>query len=69
MGDHVDATAFDEDSRLIFCSNGEGTISVIIRTAGQVLRVETVKTLRALRRWLWTPRRTSFLVCGGGGAV
>ena len=29
IGDHVDATAFDPDSRLIFNSNGEGTITVI----------------------------------------
>jgi YVTN family beta-propeller protein len=29
IGDHVDATAFDASSRLIFNSNGEGTITVI----------------------------------------
>ena len=29
IGDHVDATAFDPDTRLIFNSNGEGTITVI----------------------------------------
>lgn len=27
IGDHVDATAFDPDSQLIFFSNGEGSIS------------------------------------------
>jgi YVTN family beta-propeller protein len=29
IGDHVDATAFDPETKLIFNSNGEGTISVI----------------------------------------
>ena len=29
IGDHVDATAFDPASELIFNSNGEGTITVI----------------------------------------
>ena len=29
IGDHVDATAYDPSSRLIFNSNGEGTITVI----------------------------------------
>jgi DNA-binding beta-propeller fold protein YncE len=29
IGDHVDATAFDPGTRLIFNSNGEGTITVI----------------------------------------
>ncbi len=31
IGDHVDATAYDAETRLIFNSNGEGTISVIQR--------------------------------------
>jgi len=29
IGDHVDATAFDEQTKLIFNSNGEGTITMI----------------------------------------
>src|SRR5207302_1356291 len=29
IGDHVDATAFDPETRLIFNSNGDGTISVM----------------------------------------
>src|SRR5579863_7747670 len=29
IGDHVDATAFDPETRLIFNSNGEGTVTVI----------------------------------------
>src|SRR5271166_3701787 len=46
IGDHVDATAFDPATKLIFNSNGEGTIT-IIRQDGpdKYSLVETVKTL------------------------
>jgi len=46
IGDHVDATAYDPETKLIFNSNGEGTISVI-REDGpdKYSAVETVKTL------------------------
>jgi YVTN family beta-propeller protein len=46
IGDHVDATAFDADTRLIFNSNGEGTVTVIHQeTPDKYSMVETVKTL------------------------
>ena len=46
IGDHVDATAFDADSRLIFNSNGEGTITVIHQDSPDKYSVvENVKTL------------------------
>ena len=46
IGDHVDATAFDPKSRLIFNSNGEGTITVIREDSPDKYSVaETVKTL------------------------
>jgi YVTN family beta-propeller protein len=45
IGDHVDATAFDPESKLIFNSNGEGTISVIHEDSpDKYSPVETVKT-------------------------
>jgi len=45
IGDHVDATVFDPDTKLIFNSNGEGTISVIQQnSADQYSPVETVTT-------------------------
>jgi YVTN family beta-propeller protein len=45
IGDHVDATAFDNETKLIFNSNGEGTISVIHQdSADKYSPVETVKT-------------------------
>jgi len=46
IGDHVDATAFDPAPRLIFNSNGEGTITVIHQDGpDKYSLVETVKTL------------------------
>jgi DNA-binding beta-propeller fold protein YncE len=45
IGDHVDATAFDPATKLIFNSNGEGTITVIHQdSADKYSFVETVKT-------------------------
>ena len=46
IGDHVDATAFDVDTKLIFNSNGEGTVTVIRHESPDKYSVvETVKTL------------------------
>ncbi len=46
IGDHVDATAFDAETKLIFNSNGEGTITVIRQDdPDKYSVVETVKTL------------------------
>jgi len=46
IGDHVDATAFDPETRLIFNSNGEGTVSVIRQeTPDKYSSVQTIKTL------------------------
>jgi len=45
IGDHVDATAFDKETKLIFNSNGEGTITVVHQdTPDKYSMVETVKT-------------------------
>ena len=46
IGDHVDATVFDIETRLIFNSNGEGTVTVIRQDSpDKYTIVETVKTL------------------------
>jgi YVTN family beta-propeller protein len=45
IGDHVDATAFDPETKLIFNSNGEGTITVIHQDSPDKYSVvETVKS-------------------------
>ena len=57
IGDHVDATAFDEDSRLIFFSNGEGTITVIHQDSpDKYTAVETVKTLPRAKTMALDPK-------------
>ncbi len=45
IGDHVDATAFDPETRLIFNSNGDGTVTVIRQDSpDQYSVLENVKT-------------------------
>jgi DNA-binding beta-propeller fold protein YncE len=57
IGDHVDATAFDEESKLIFNSNGEGTITVIHQdTPDQYSAVQTVKTLPRAKTMALDPK-------------
>ena len=57
IGDHVDATAFDPETKLIFNSNGEGTISVIHQdSADTYSAVETVKTLPRAKTMALDPK-------------
>ena len=57
IGDHVDASAFDPTSNLIFNSNGEGTITVIHEDAPDKYSVvETVKTLPRAKTMTLDPK-------------
>ncbi len=57
IGDHVDATAFDADSKLIFNSNGEGTITVIRQDGPDTYSVvENVKTVPRARTIALDPK-------------
>ena len=57
IGDHVDATAFDPESRLIFNSNGEGTITVIHQDSlDKYSPVENVKTLPKAKTMALDPK-------------
>jgi DNA-binding beta-propeller fold protein YncE len=57
IGDHVDATAYDPDSKLIFNSNGEGTITVIRQDSPDKYSVvETVKTLPRAKTMALDPK-------------
>jgi DNA-binding beta-propeller fold protein YncE len=57
IGDHVDATCFDPESKLIFNSNGEGTITVIHEdTPDTYSVVETVKTLPRAKTMALDPK-------------
>jgi DNA-binding beta-propeller fold protein YncE len=57
IGDHVDASAFDPDTRNIFNSNGEGTISVIHQESPDKYSVlETVTTLPRAKTMTFDPK-------------
>ncbi|HWY20330.1 MAG TPA: YncE family protein [Candidatus Acidoferrum sp.] len=57
IGDHVDATAFDEETKLIFNSNGEGTITVIHQDSPDKYSVvETVKTVPKAKTMALDPK-------------
>jgi YVTN family beta-propeller protein len=57
IGDHVDATAFDTETKLIFNSNGEGTITVIHQDSpDQYSVVETVKTVPRAKTMALDPK-------------
>lgn len=57
IGDHVDATAFDPDTKLVFNSNGEGTVTVIHQdSADKYSVVETVKTLPRAKTMALDPK-------------
>ena len=57
IGDHVDATAFDPETKLIFNSNGEGTITVIHEDSSDMYSpVETVKTLPRAKTMALDPK-------------
>ena len=59
IGDHVDATAFDVETRLIFNSNGEGTVTVIRQDSPDKYSVvETVKPYLEPKRRRSIPKRT-----------
>ena len=57
IGDHVDATAYDPETKLIFNSNGEGTITVIRQEGPDKYSVvETVKTLPRAKTMALDPK-------------
>ena len=57
IGDHVDATAFDVESKLIFNSNGEGTVTVIRQNGPDTYSVaETVRTLPRAKTMALDPK-------------
>jgi hypothetical protein len=57
IGDHVDATAFDPETKLIFNSNGEGSVTVIHQDGpDKYSAVETVKTLPRAKTMALDPK-------------
>jgi YVTN family beta-propeller protein len=63
IGDHVDATAFDAQSQLVFNSNGEGTITVIHQDSrDKYTVVENVKTLAKAKTMALDPKTHQLFV-------
>jgi hypothetical protein len=57
IGDHVDATAYDSETKLIFNSNGEGSVTVIRQEGPDKYSVvETVKTLPRAKTMALDPK-------------
>lgn len=57
IGDHVDATAYDPQTKMIFNSNGEGTITVIRQESPDKYSVvETVKTFPKAKTMALDPK-------------
>ncbi len=57
IGDHVDATAFDTETKLIFNSNGEGSVTVIRQESPDKYSVvETVKTVPRAKTMALDPK-------------
>jgi YVTN family beta-propeller protein len=69
IGDHVDATVFDPESKLIFNSNGEGTITVIHEDSPDKYSVvETVSTAPKAKTMALDPKTHQlFLSTAEGG--
>ena len=57
IGDRVDAVAFDRDNKLIFASNGDGTVSVIReKTPDQYESVGDIQTQKSAKTMAFDPK-------------
>lgn len=69
IGDHVDATAYDAATRLIFNSNGEGTITIVRQDGTDTYSVvENVRTIPRAKTMALDPKTHKlFLSTAEGG--
>ncbi len=57
IGERVDAVAFDQDNRLIFASNGDGTVSVIRqKSANDYESVGDIQTQKSAKTMAFDPK-------------
>lgn len=57
IGDHVDATVYDPETKMVFNSNGEGSVTVIRQDSPDTYSVvETVKTLPRAKTMALDPK-------------
>ena len=75
IGDHVDATAFDGETKLIYFSNGDGTVNIFHEESAQhVSAVETVRTQPGAKTMALDLKTHQFVVsaaeyAGGEGGI
>jgi YVTN family beta-propeller protein len=63
IGDHCDGVVFDPTSRMIFASNGEGTITVIKEENANTFKVfETIKTQKGAKTIAFNPKTNHVFV-------
>jgi len=66
IGDHVDATAFDAETRMIFNPNGEGTVTVIHQETPDAYSIaETVKTFSSRQDLGTRPQNAQIVLVDG----
>lgn len=69
IGDHVDATAYDPSTHLIFNSNGEGTITVIRQDDPDTYSViDTIKTAPHAKTMALDPKTHQLFLSAAEGA-
>lgn len=57
IGEHVDATAFDESTKNILSSNGEGTLTIIHQDSPESYKyIETLRTRKGSRTFALDPK-------------
>ena len=57
IGERVDAVAFDQDNKLIFASNGDGTVSVIRqKSPNEYESVGDIQTQRSAKTMAFDPK-------------
>ena len=62
IGAGVDAVAYDPETKLIFCSCGDGTVTIIKQLiADSYSVIQTLKTKPAPVLWHWIPKPIKYI--------
>ena len=70
IGDHVDATAFDVETRMVYFSNGDGTVNIFHEDSPQrVNAVETVQTQSGAKTMALDPKTHQLFLSAAEYAV
>ena len=67
IGDHVDAVAYDPDNKMIFASNGDGTVSVIHeKSADEYESVGDIQTQKSAKTMALDPKTKRLFLSAAG---